>query len=346
MNKNLKQFYLNKLLCETVGHYAVLGLGPNATPDEIKAAYRRAVMATHPDRFPGSEDHERVFKEVSAANEVLSDPDRRSTYDRDLDLQILSGIDSSGWRQREVPSPAHTKLPKYEPPQEKPAAKIEPTATAKLDLPTLDILTANAGNAGQRQAPAKEQPAAPQQTQPTGPELDPTDWEQFSGVRSGKSERTLDSVGYVPPRNIRAQRAREAGFDPDPSDVGPRRSQAGSDPRDVGSSGFGQVQNPSGPLTPEQNRGVSRGFTERPIQERYISSLRRMIEASQDANEKAKMVADQIASTMRTHGATPEEIERMRQSGAPQRLASGNDGNKSQKQASTKKPSGDSRYKR
>jgi curved DNA-binding protein CbpA len=358
MNKNLKQFYLDKLQCETVGHYAVMGLGSNATPDEIKAAYRRAVMATHPDRFPGSEEHDRAFKEVNAANEVLSDPNRRRTYDRDLDLQIVSDIDSAGWRQREVPAAAHTRLPKYERPQEKPAEKIEPRsgsnsrAAATPQVKTVETPKTeepsgtSTRNAGQSQAPTQEKPATSPQVEPTGPELDPQDWGQFSGVKSGRSERTLGSAGYVSPRDIRAERERAAGFLPSPSDVGPRRPQTGSDPRDVGSSGFGQVQSPSGPLTPDQNRGVSRGFTERPIQERYISSLRKMMEAAQDANEKAKMVADQLASTMRKNGATPEEIERMKASGAPERLSRGRDGTSTQKPSSTKKPTDDSRYKR
>jgi molecular chaperone DnaJ len=62
-------------------HYAVLGVTPGATSDEIKAAYRRLALATHPDRHPDDPDAEARFRAISTAYAVLSDPAQRARYD-------------------------------------------------------------------------------------------------------------------------------------------------------------------------------------------------------------------------------------------------------------------------
>lgn len=62
-------------------YYDVLGVGRNASQDEIKKVYRRLAMQYHPDR---NKDHgaEERFKEINEAYEVLSDPNKRASYDR------------------------------------------------------------------------------------------------------------------------------------------------------------------------------------------------------------------------------------------------------------------------
>ena len=62
--------------------YEVLGVDRRATEAEIKAAFRRRAMETHPDKNPGDPDAQTRFKEVNAANQVLSDPEKRAAYDR------------------------------------------------------------------------------------------------------------------------------------------------------------------------------------------------------------------------------------------------------------------------
>lgn len=73
--------------------YEVLGVRREASADEIKKAYRQLAKKLHPDLNPGNAKAAAQFKEVSAAYDLLSDPDKRARFDR-------GEIDASGAEQR------------------------------------------------------------------------------------------------------------------------------------------------------------------------------------------------------------------------------------------------------
>ena len=62
-------------------YYKILGVEKSATQDEIKKAYRKLAMKYHPDRNSGNKSAEEKFKEITEANEVLGDPEKRKKYD-------------------------------------------------------------------------------------------------------------------------------------------------------------------------------------------------------------------------------------------------------------------------
>jgi DnaJ-class molecular chaperone len=69
--------------------YTALGVNKEATQDEIQKAYRRLAKKLHPDLNPGNKAAEEKFKEISAAYDLLSDPEKRARFDR-------GEIDASG----------------------------------------------------------------------------------------------------------------------------------------------------------------------------------------------------------------------------------------------------------
>ena len=76
-------------------HYEVLGVSRDASPEEIKKAYRRLARELHPDVNPGEEASER-FKLVTHAYDVLSDADSRRRYDLGGDQNGNGGFGGFG----------------------------------------------------------------------------------------------------------------------------------------------------------------------------------------------------------------------------------------------------------
>jgi len=63
-------------------YYEVLGIGRNASDEEVKRAYRKLAVKFHPDKNPDDPHAEEKFKELGEAYDVLMDPEKRAAYDR------------------------------------------------------------------------------------------------------------------------------------------------------------------------------------------------------------------------------------------------------------------------
>ncbi|MEN9344164.1 MAG: chaperone protein dnaJ [Chlamydiota bacterium] len=63
-------------------YYSTLDISKNASPEEIKKAYRKQALKYHPDKNPGDKAAEKRFKEISEAYEILSDEKKRQIYDQ------------------------------------------------------------------------------------------------------------------------------------------------------------------------------------------------------------------------------------------------------------------------
>ena len=72
-------------MADKKNYYEILGVDKKATPEEIKAAYRKLAMKYHPDRNQGDEAAAEKFKEVNEAHETLSDQQKRAAYDYELE---------------------------------------------------------------------------------------------------------------------------------------------------------------------------------------------------------------------------------------------------------------------
>ena len=77
-------------------YYQTLGVPKNASAVEIKKAYRKLAQKWHPDANPGNTQAEERFKEVSAAYDVIGDPDKRPQYDQVRDM-AAAGYGSGGF---------------------------------------------------------------------------------------------------------------------------------------------------------------------------------------------------------------------------------------------------------
>jgi curved DNA-binding protein len=78
-------------------YYKTLGVDRKASKDDIKRAYRKLALKTHPDQNPGDKKAEEKFKEINEAYQVLSDTEKRAHYDQ-------LGESYTQWQQRGAPA--------------------------------------------------------------------------------------------------------------------------------------------------------------------------------------------------------------------------------------------------
>jgi len=79
--------------------YQILGVTRTATPDEVKKAYRKLAMKFHPDRTDNDPKKSEKFKEITAAFDVLGDPEKRKLYDEFGEMATRPGFDPEQARQ-------------------------------------------------------------------------------------------------------------------------------------------------------------------------------------------------------------------------------------------------------
>ncbi|MGJ7032871.1 DnaJ C-terminal domain-containing protein [Niabella hirudinis] len=65
-----------------IDYYKILGISKDASPDDIKKAYRKLARKHHPDLNPDDKEAVKLFQQINEAHEVLSDPEKRKKYDQ------------------------------------------------------------------------------------------------------------------------------------------------------------------------------------------------------------------------------------------------------------------------
>ncbi len=99
---------------ETPDHYATLGLGRRCTAEQIRIAYRLLAKQLHPDLHGNSAEANERVQGLNAAFEILGDPAKRKTYDRELSENELPRPGTNSARiKRDIPHDVHLQVEEF-----------------------------------------------------------------------------------------------------------------------------------------------------------------------------------------------------------------------------------------
>ena len=98
------------LFIPAMNHYAILGLDSQCTLAQIRAAYRILAKQHHPDLNPNSPEALRRTQDLNIAHEILSDPERRSSYDEELMSARKTSPRRSGKVERNITQDVHLQI--------------------------------------------------------------------------------------------------------------------------------------------------------------------------------------------------------------------------------------------
>ncbi len=133
-------------------YYAILGIGPGASLEEIRQAYRRQARAYHPDLSSDPRAEER-FKEVNEAYEVLANSERRQAYD-------YFTADGTRDTSADRPDVSHSV-------EEPGSTETEPTPTSQRDAVETPVNTSQISASGEKKTPTSQQRSAKKLYPPT-----------------------------------------------------------------------------------------------------------------------------------------------------------------------------------
>ena len=75
-------------------YYSLLGINSNSTFNEIKKAFRKMSLDYHPDRNKNDIEKTHIFKKINQAYEILSDPNKRKTYDESIKMFNIGNLNN------------------------------------------------------------------------------------------------------------------------------------------------------------------------------------------------------------------------------------------------------------
>ena len=87
-------------------YYAILGVSPDATDEEVKKVYRKLALQFHPDRNKGNPQAEAKIREINAAYEILGNPEARRSYERLRFGGMGPSVPKEAWEAEETVDPA------------------------------------------------------------------------------------------------------------------------------------------------------------------------------------------------------------------------------------------------